>query len=216
VVTLEWAADKADFARQRVSEAGLADYVEFKIGDALESIAALVEPLDFVLIDLCTDRYVPCLERTYRHLRTGALLVADNIPAPESARAGTAHYVSAVKLKLGIESITVPIGSGIQLSRFTRPTRGGTRTPCRQRCLRGARLTEEDLCRQNIERLKAALHEPEDALQVGQHARRELINQKPAARIEHCVRGIEDAAAQLRRHRSKRHAGDDVIGFEMA
>jgi len=72
VVTLEWAADKADFARQRVSEAGLADYVEFKIGDALESIAALVEPLDFVLIDLCTDRYVPCLERTYRHLRTGA------------------------------------------------------------------------------------------------------------------------------------------------
>jgi tRNA A58 N-methylase Trm61 len=59
VVTLEWAADKADFARQRVSEAGLADYVEFKIGDALESIAALVEPLDFVLIDLCTDRDVP-------------------------------------------------------------------------------------------------------------------------------------------------------------
>jgi predicted O-methyltransferase YrrM len=39
-----------------VSEAGLAHYVEFKIGGALESIAALVEPLDFVLIDLCTDR----------------------------------------------------------------------------------------------------------------------------------------------------------------
>ena len=124
VVTLELAADKADFARQRVSEAGLADYVEFKIGDALESIAALVEPLDFVLIDLWKDLYVPCLEGIYPHLRTGALLAADNILAPESSRAGTAQYVSAVKLKLGIQTITVPIGSGIELSRFTRPTRG--------------------------------------------------------------------------------------------
>jgi predicted O-methyltransferase YrrM len=87
VVTLELAADKADFARQRVSEAGLEDYVEFKIGDAFESIAALAEPLDSVLIDLWTDLCVACLGETYPHLCTGALLAADNILAPDSARA---------------------------------------------------------------------------------------------------------------------------------
>jgi hypothetical protein len=46
------------------------------------------------------------------------------VRAPESSRVDTARYVAAVKLKLRIEMITVPIGGGIELSRFTRPTRG--------------------------------------------------------------------------------------------
>lgn len=123
LVTLEMAADKAEFARQRISAAGLAGHVEFKIGDALESIAALNEPLDFVLIDLWKDLYVPCLERIYPHLATGALLAADNILAPESSRAGTAKYVAAVRQLNEMQSVTVPIGSGIELSRFTAPVK---------------------------------------------------------------------------------------------
>jgi predicted O-methyltransferase YrrM len=119
VVTLEMAAEKAEFARQRMSAAGLAGQVEFKIGDALDSIAALKEPLDFVLIDLWKDMYVPCLERIYPRLAAGALLAADNILAPESSRAGTAKYVVAVRQLRGMQSVTVPIGSGIELSRFT-------------------------------------------------------------------------------------------------
>jgi len=124
VVSLEMAAAKSDFARQRVCEAGLAAHVDFIIGDALESIAALDEPVDFVLIDLWKDLYVACLERIYPRLATGALLAADNIFEPASVRASAALYVAAVKLKPGIETITVPIGSGVELSRFTKPANG--------------------------------------------------------------------------------------------
>lgn len=74
-------------------------------------------------IDLWEELYVPWLEAIYPRLRTGALLTADNILAPQSSRAATAQYVVAVKLKPGIETITVPIGSGIELSRFTKPVR---------------------------------------------------------------------------------------------
>jgi len=84
-----------------------------------------------------------------------------------------------------------------------------------RRELRGARLAEEHLRGKNIERLEAALDEPEDPLQVRQHARRELIHEKAAARIEHRVRGIEDAAAQLRLHGAQGHAGDHIVGFDV-
>jgi predicted O-methyltransferase YrrM len=123
VVSLELAEAKVDYARKRLRQAGLSSYVEFKIGDALESIAALDEPIDFVLIDLWKDLYVPVLEALYPRLRSGALLAADNIVEPPSSAVVAALYVAAVKLKLGVESVTVPIGNGIELSRYTQPMR---------------------------------------------------------------------------------------------
>jgi predicted O-methyltransferase YrrM len=123
VVSLELAEAKVDYARKRLRQAGLSSYVEFKIGDALESIAALDEPIDFVLIDLWKDLYVPVLEALYPRLRSGALLAADNIIEPPSSAVVAALYVTAVKLKPGVESVTVPIGNGIELSRYTQPMR---------------------------------------------------------------------------------------------
>jgi len=43
VVSLELRAAKTEYATERLRRAGLADQVEFRVGDALESLAALVE-----------------------------------------------------------------------------------------------------------------------------------------------------------------------------
>ena len=72
VISLELAEAKVDYAKKRLRQADLASYVEFKVGDALASIEMLDEPIDFVLIDLWKDLYVPVFERLYPRLRSGA------------------------------------------------------------------------------------------------------------------------------------------------
>jgi predicted O-methyltransferase YrrM len=52
VISLELQAAKIEHARAQLARAGLESYVEFRVGDALASLATLPGPFDFVLIDL--------------------------------------------------------------------------------------------------------------------------------------------------------------------
>ena len=116
LTTMELQDYKATYARDMARKAGLADYVDFKVGDAVEMIAGLRFRLDFVLVDLWKDLYVPCLEAFYPKLNPGAILVADNMlrPGGESVR----RYAEAVRAKPGMTSVLLPVGSGIEVSRF--------------------------------------------------------------------------------------------------
>ncbi len=87
VISLELRAAKTEYARAQLARAGLDGYVEFRIGDALASLAQLPGPFDFVLIDLWKDLYVPVFELLHPKLAPGATVVADNMLQPESARA---------------------------------------------------------------------------------------------------------------------------------
>ncbi|MEW6436543.1 MAG: class I SAM-dependent methyltransferase [Pseudomonadota bacterium] len=116
VVTLELHDYKSAFAQDMATKAGLADYIDFKIGDALAIIETLPFGFDFVLLDLWKDLYVPCLEAFYPKLNAGAIIVADNMirPATEDVK----HYAKAVRAKPDIASVLLPVGSGIEVSRF--------------------------------------------------------------------------------------------------
>jgi predicted O-methyltransferase YrrM len=116
--SLELAQDKVDYARERIARAGLADHVVFHVGDALASIAALPGPFDFVLLDLWKDLYIPCFDLIYPKLAKGAYIIADNMLEPEGARANAEAYRKHIQAKPGISSVLLPIGSGIELSRF--------------------------------------------------------------------------------------------------
>src|SRR2546430_6275574 len=54
---------------------------------SLASLRQLAGPFDFVLIDLWKNLYVPVFELLHPKLAQGALIVADNMLQPESARA---------------------------------------------------------------------------------------------------------------------------------
>ena len=118
VVSLDVHKGKQSYAQKSLKKAGLADYAEFRLGDARETIKALKGPIDFVLIDLWKDLYIPCFDLCYPKLGTGAILAADNMIFPEYSRDEALAYRRHVRAKPDIESILLPIGSGIELSRY--------------------------------------------------------------------------------------------------
>ncbi len=120
VITLDVHAGKQDYARKELSKAGLASFVEFKLGDARESISSLEDPIDFVLLDLWKDLYIPCFDLFYPKLSSGAMIVADNMIFPEFSRTEAEAYRKYVRAKPNLQSMLLPVGSGIELSRCTR------------------------------------------------------------------------------------------------
>jgi len=120
VITLDVHAGKQQYARRALSKAGLADVVEFKLGDARDSIAARAGPIDFVLLDLRKDLYIPCFDLFYPKLGSGALVVADNMIFPEFSRQDADDYRKHVRTKADLQSVLLAVGSGIEVSRCTR------------------------------------------------------------------------------------------------
>jgi predicted O-methyltransferase YrrM len=116
LTTLELQDYKSAYAREMSVKAGLADHVDFKVGDALEAIAAMPAGIDFVLLDLWKDMYTPCLEAFYPKLNPGAIIVADNMTRPGGE--GIARYAKAIRAMPDMHSILLPVGSGIEISRF--------------------------------------------------------------------------------------------------
>ncbi len=116
VHSLELSAAKVEHARGQLRRAGLDAYVEFHVGDALATLRLLPAPFDFVLVDLWKDLYVPCLDLFHPKLSPGAFVAADNMIFPPSAE-HQAAYRRAVRAKGDLESMLLPVGSGVELSK---------------------------------------------------------------------------------------------------
>src|SRR5262249_52012308 len=73
VITTELVAEKSAYAKQRLAGAGLAQHVDFRVGDVLEILRGLEGPFDFVLLDVWKDLYVPCFDLFAPKLAAGAI-----------------------------------------------------------------------------------------------------------------------------------------------
>lgn len=114
VITTEQVPEKVRRAREHLAEAGLADLVEFREGDALETLANLDGPIDLLFLDGWKSLYLPVLELLEGKLRPGAIVVADDLRVmPEMIR----PYVDYVRdPENGYDSVEIPIGDGLELS----------------------------------------------------------------------------------------------------
>ena len=90
--------------------------MEIHVGSALETLPRLGGPFDFVLVDLWKDLYVKCLDLVYPKLSRGAFVAADNMIHPPEWRADVESYRLSIR-HLEFDSILLPVGSGIELSR---------------------------------------------------------------------------------------------------
>ncbi|MGC4026383.1 MAG: class I SAM-dependent methyltransferase [Mesorhizobium sp.] len=88
LITTEFEPSKVALAREHLVEAGLIDLVEFREGDALETLRAnLPDPIDLLLLDGAKPLYPDILALIESHLRPGSLIVADNADlSPEYLR----------------------------------------------------------------------------------------------------------------------------------
>jgi predicted O-methyltransferase YrrM len=111
-------AAKVEYIRPRLERAELAGFVEFRIGDAREQLLSFDSPIDFVLIDLWKDLYIPCFDLLVPRLARGAFIAADNILEPPVFREMGELYRRHVRANGHFDSVLLPVGSGIELSRL--------------------------------------------------------------------------------------------------
>jgi predicted O-methyltransferase YrrM len=79
LITTEFEPSKIARARATFAEAGLADLIEIRAGDAVATLARdLPDAIDLVLMDGAKNLYPKILSLLEPRLRDGALLVADN------------------------------------------------------------------------------------------------------------------------------------------
>lgn len=116
LITMELHEYKSAYVKKMAEQAGLAGWIDFRIGDAVQMIRELSGKVDFVFVDLWKDLYVPCLEAFYPYLNEGAIVVADNMirPGTEDVK----RYSRAIRALPGMSSVLLPVGTGIEVSRF--------------------------------------------------------------------------------------------------
>jgi predicted O-methyltransferase YrrM len=111
VITTEFEPSKIVHARKNLRAANLEDQVEIREGDALETLARDIPPLDLVLLDGAKPLYLKVLNLLEPHLRTGTMIVADNADwCPE--------YLARVRAPAN-GYLSIPFGGDVELSMRT-------------------------------------------------------------------------------------------------
>ncbi len=78
LIGTELESEKVARARANLETAGLADLVEIREGDALETLKELPGKIDVLLIDGAWSLYLPVLRLIEPHLETGAVVLGEN------------------------------------------------------------------------------------------------------------------------------------------
>ncbi len=79
VVSTELLESKAKIAIENIQDAGLSNYVEVKIGDALETLSDYSNTVDFLFLDGWKNLYLPLIKMLEPKFNSGTLIYADNM-----------------------------------------------------------------------------------------------------------------------------------------
>ena len=114
VTTCDIEPSKADVARHHFAEAGLAEFVDVRIGDIRDTLHGLVEPIDVLLLDIWAPVAGDVIELVGQHVRTGGMVVADNTAARRDLYGRLLAYLG--NPAHGFTSQTVPFDGGLELA----------------------------------------------------------------------------------------------------
>jgi caffeoyl-CoA O-methyltransferase len=78
IVTCELSPERADFARRYFARSPYGDRIDVRVGPALDTIAGLDGPFDFVFIDADKEGYTGYYEAVVPKLSPRGVIVADN------------------------------------------------------------------------------------------------------------------------------------------
>lgn len=128
LLSLELLQPYADVAKRHMTDAGLGERVDYRVGDAKESLSALVREgreFDFFFIDADKEGYPAYLDYALQLAVPGAVIVADNIllrgrttdetkqgPAVQAVRAFNQRFATDARL----ESSVLPGYDGLAIA----------------------------------------------------------------------------------------------------
>jgi predicted O-methyltransferase YrrM len=114
VIGSELEANKQEATVAHLKQAGLSEYADVRLGDAMETLREVPEPVDMVFLDGWKDLYLPVLELLKPRLRVGAVVLADNI---HTFRKSLRPYVERMQSPGGgFVSSTLSISDGVEYS----------------------------------------------------------------------------------------------------
>jgi predicted O-methyltransferase YrrM len=121
IITIERDLSKIEIAKENFRKAGIEDIITIKHGEGAEILAALLEEFyknpqrpyfDFIFIDADKENSIRYFELCLPMLRKRGIIAADNVLDMKEMK----EYVKYVQNKPGIQTTTLPIGWGQELS----------------------------------------------------------------------------------------------------
>ncbi len=124
IITIEKNQKKIEIARKNFSKAGVSDIIEIKQGIAKDVLIQLSKfrksnphkHFDFIFIDADKEEYSSYFDICLPMLKKGGIIAADNIIFPRRFQKHIKKYLNHIKGIQHIESITISIGNGQELS----------------------------------------------------------------------------------------------------
>lgn len=121
IVTIECDAAKIARAKKNFEEAGVGSLIELCQGTAIDVLKEMLAdyndtPFDFVFIDADKENAINYFDLVFPMVRTEGIIAADNILYPEGLAAEMARYCKYVRSGPDVQSVTVPIGMGEEIT----------------------------------------------------------------------------------------------------
>ena len=113
LITTELLPAKGEMARRNLTDAGLNDVVEIRVGDAPDTLQDLTGPVDLLVLDGRNDLYLPVLGLVEPRLASNALVIADLGNDDPDLLVYQRHVRDPDH---GYFSIELPLDAGIELS----------------------------------------------------------------------------------------------------
>ena len=122
ITTIEIDQNKIQRAKKNFEESGVSGLIEIKHGDALEILNKIYQEanykpiFDFIFIDADKERYREYFDLSFKLVKVGGIIAADNILKPERFGDMMKQYQEHVRKNTKILSVTVPIDNGEEIS----------------------------------------------------------------------------------------------------
>ena len=113
VLSLESDLRKVEAWRRNIADAGLEEWADLVEGDANETLLTIDDVFDVVFLDAEKEDYERLFGAARAKVEPGALFVADNVLSHADP---LARYSAARQADPTLESVTVPLDRGLELS----------------------------------------------------------------------------------------------------